>query len=331
MEYPGSPQGEKGTVSPDYAALVDAQTWAFIQRVNAFYPPEAIGMPITKNREVYERTSRAFFAGYPEGVAAETSAIAAAGYSIPIRIYRPGQPSKAATVLYFHGGGFILGSLDSHDDICAELSAATGYTLVSVGYRLAPEHSHHETLDDVVAAFNWAAEAFSEPLVLVGESAGGTLAACLARQSRGHPRAPVGQVLIYPYLGGDMETGSYVAHADAPMLTTRDLRTYVATWTGGADVAADLRFMPLADDDFSGLPPTVIFSAECDPLSSDGKIYCERVRAAGGLAYQWEEHGLIHGYLRGRHMVDRARASFARIIHAIKAPSLSRAGLTRRG
>src|SRR5262245_3760443 len=95
-----------------------------------------------QQRAVYDRLCRAFFAGYPQGVAVETTAIATSTHAIPVRIYRRSGPNTAAVVLYLHGGGWILGGLDSHDDVCAELCASTGYELISVDYRLAPEHVH---------------------------------------------------------------------------------------------------------------------------------------------------------------------------------------------
>ncbi|NGO50862.1 alpha/beta hydrolase [Allomesorhizobium camelthorni] len=304
-------------MAPDYRKLLDAEMWAFIDRIYGFYPPEAIDWPIGKNREVYDRMSRAFHAGRPAGVGAETTAIIAPTHRIPIRIYRSAAPDASAIVLYFHGGGFILGGLDSHDDICAELCAAAGYAVVSVDYRLAPEHTGTAAFDDAVAAFEWAAANYRQPIVVAGESAGGNLAACLAHHVRGHARAPIGHVLIYPSLGGDMTKGSYVTHAEAPLLTASDVEFYHDVRTGGADVSQDPRYTPLAASDFTGLPPTVIFTAECDPLSSDGESNRDRILAAGGRAHWSEEQGLVHGYLRARHMAGRASASFARIVEAV--------------
>ncbi|MEJ6782203.1 alpha/beta hydrolase [Aminobacter sp. Piv2-1] len=303
----------------DYAKLIDAETWAFIERTNSYYPPDTIDYTVHQQRDIYDRMCGEFFAGYPEGVAAETTAIAAPGRKIPIRIYRLAGTTPEAVVLYFHGGGFILGGLDSHDDVCAELCGRTGYEVVSVDYRLAPEHRHPAAFDDAMAAFEWAIEAHAQPVVLAGDSAGGNLAAAVSHATRGHERRPVGQVLIYPGLGGDQSRGSYVRHAEAPMLTMRDLEFYKDIRTGGEDRTGDITLMPLADADFANLPPTVIITAECDPLSSDGEAYGERVVAAGGKAFWFEEPGLVHGYLRARHSVGRARASFTRVVDAVAA------------
>jgi len=302
----------------DYTKLIDAETSAFIERTNSYYPPDTIDYTIAQQREIYDRMCREFFAGYPEGVAVETSAIAAPAHDIPIRIYRS-APQPAATVLYIHGGGFILGGLDSHDDVCAELCARTGHEVVSVDYRLAPEHLHPAAFDDAMSAFAWVASTRDRPILLCGDSAGGNLCAAVAHATRGRAKRPVGQVLIYPGLGGDRSKGSYVTHAEAPMLTMRDLEFYKHIRTGGADLAGDVTLSPLADTDFANLPPTVLITAECDPLSSDGETYRDRIIAAGGRATWFEEPGLVHGYLRARHTVGRARESFTRIVDAIAA------------
>jgi acetyl esterase len=300
----------------DYAELLDAETQAFIDRTNSFYPPETIDFTIEEQRAVYGRMCRSFFAGYPDGVTAETTAIDTPTHAIPIRIYRNARPNPAAVILYYHGGGYILGGLDSHDDVCAELCDRAGYELISVDYRLAPEHLHPAAFDDAIAAFEWAARTYARPIVVSGDSGGGNLAAAVSHATRGHSRSPIGQVLIYPTLGGDVAKGSYVTHAEAPMLTLRDLQFYRIIRGGAAN---DPRCHPLADGDFSRLPPTVVITAECDPLSSDGETYRDRLLAAGGKAWWKEEPGLVHGYLRGRHNVKRAAESFARIADAVAA------------
>jgi len=301
----------------DYKTLIDAETWAFIERTNSYYPPDTIDYTIAEQRAIYNRMCREFFAGYPQGVTAQTTTITAPANSIPIRIYRRATPDKAAMVLYVHGGGFILGGLNSHDDVCAELCARTGYEVVSVDYRLAPEHLHPAAFDDVLCAFEWASKTYGCPVLLFGDSAGGNLCAAVAHATRGHVKKPFGQVLIYPGLGGDHSRGSYVTHAEAPMLTARDLEFYKHIRTGGVDRTGDITLSPLADADFAYLPPAVLVTAQCDPLSSDGEAYRDRVVAADGHAYWFEEPGLVHGYLRARHTVGRARASFTRIVEAV--------------
>ncbi|HEV7253299.1 MAG TPA: alpha/beta hydrolase [Mesorhizobium sp.] len=304
---------------PDYASLIDAETWAFIRRTESFYPPDAVNHTVSEQRAVYDGMCRAFHAGHPEGVSVETTAIPAEGRAIPVRIYRAAQENPAAVVLYLHGGGFVVGGLDSHDDVCAEISARTGFRVASIDYRLAPEHTHPAAFDDALDAFLWTAREWERPVVLVGDSAGGNLAAAVSHAARSAEVQPIGQVLIYPGLGGPMDHGSYLAHAHAPMLTSVDLDFYRDIRAGGRDVTQDPSFAPLADADFSGLPPTAIVTAQCDPLSSDGETYRDRILAAGGRAWWREEPGLVHGFLRARHSVRRARECFARIVDAVGA------------
>lgn len=302
----------------DYAKLIDAETRAFIERTNEWYPPDAVDRSIAEQRAVYDEMCRAFFTGYPQGVNARDSAVEAPGRAIPVRIYRTAA-EPVVTLLYFHGGGFVLGGLESHDDVCAELAATTGYEVVAVDYRLAPEHTHPAQFDDALAAFEWATATRERPVLLCGDSAGGNIAAAVSHATRGHKRRPAGQVLIYPTLGGDQHRGSYVTHAEAPMLTTRDLGFYRDIRAGDRDVTGDITFAPLADADFANLPPTFVVTAECDPLSSDGEAYRDRILAAGGTAAWVEEKGLVHGFLRARHSVGRAKAGFRRIADALAA------------
>ncbi|MBZ9996477.1 alpha/beta hydrolase [Mesorhizobium sp. BH1-1-4] len=302
-----------------YETWLDPALWAYIDSVNAFYPPRISGLPVDKQRAVYARMCRAFHQGRPPGVKASDSLVAGSKHDIPVRRYRLAGAAPRATVLYFHGGGFILGDLESHDDICAELCAGTGFDVLSVDYRLAPEHLHPAAFNDALAAFEWAAASSELPLVLCGESAGGNLAAGVAQAARRHPRAAIGQVLIYPDLGGIEAMGSYIEHADAPLLSTGDAAFYRDVRSARKQSPDDPTFSPLRDTDFSSLPPTVIITAECDPLSSDGEAYRDHILDAGGKAWWHEEPRLVHSFLRARTTVPAAAQAFARIIAAVAA------------
>lgn len=302
----------------DYRTLIDADIWAFIDKTGTFYPPDIAGYSIERRRDVYNQMCRAFFSGYPEGVSAENKTIALRDRKIAVRRYRAMRYDRHALVIYYHGGGFVTGGLDSHDDICAEICYRTGYEVLAVDYRLAPEHPHPAAFEDALAAYRWVAEGYDIPIVLTGDSAGGNLAAAVAHAMRKAPDRAIGQMLIYPLLGDEMSGGSFARHAYAPMLTLRDLHFYRDIRAGGRDVSRDPSFGPLCDSDFSGLPPTVVITAEYDPLSSDGEAYRDSILDAGGRAWWHEEAGLVHGYLRARHIVSRARESFTRIIDAIR-------------
>ncbi|WP_424943494.1 alpha/beta hydrolase [Aliiroseovarius crassostreae] len=295
----------------DYETLIDDETWAFIRKTEDYYPPDTTHLSVAEQRQIYDRMCRAFFSGYPAGISVRDDR----AEGIPLRIYEPADP--AGTVAFFHGGGFVVGGLDSHDDVCAEICQRTGLRLVSTDYRLCPEHPHPAAFEDAWSVTQYVSLTWPGVTVLAGDSAGGNLAAAVAHKARGHIEI-AGQVLIYPGLGGDMGQGSYIRHAKAPMLTLDEVKFYMSMRYGGVDGPVDPTSAPLLDSDFAGLPPTVVITAQCDPLSDDGGAYRDRIRAAGGKAHWVEEQGLVHGYLRGRSSVTRARQSFDRIIHAIR-------------
>jgi acetyl esterase len=297
----------------DYERLIDEETWAFIRRTAESYPDEAVDLSIEDQRKVYDTMCQDFRQPRPEGVKVQD--LSANG--VPVRLYTAGQPTR--TVVYFHGGGFVVGGLDSHDDVCAEICAQTGYRIVAVDYRLCPENVHPAQFQDCWTATNWAAEEFGDPMILAGDSAGGNLAASVAHHARGRLENILGQVLIYPGLGGDTSKGSYIEHAHAPLLTLEDIKFYETVRCGGPAPSGDPTFAPLQDTDFSSLPPTVAITADCDPLRDDGSDYCAAIQSAGGRAEWINEPGLVHGYLRARTSVKRAADSFERISIAIEA------------
>jgi len=300
-------------IETKYAHLEDPGMREFLVAGERFYPPDAVNFTMAEQRAFYDRYCAHFRKPRPDGVAAEDVAFG----GVPCRHYRLAGTENAPVLVYLHGGGFVVGGLDSHDDVCAELCARTGYTVVSADYRLSPEHLHPAAFEDALAVARQAAR-MSAKFLLVGDSAGGNLAAAVSHALRGE-LTPMGQVLIYPGLGGDRTKGSYVTHANAPMLTKADVDFYSGIRTGGAEAKGDPRLAPLHDTDFAALPPTVIVTAQCDPLSDDGRDYRDALLAAGGRAVWFEEPGLVHGYLRARHTVGRARDSFTRIVDAVSA------------
>lgn len=297
----------------DYSKLIDAETWSFIKDTATYYPEDTATFTIEDQRRVYDEMCVAFHAGRPAGVATQDKAFG----GVPCRVYE--RRASAVTVVYFHGGGFVVGGLESHDDVCAEICARTGYRVVSVDYRMSPEHRHPAAFDDSLAATKAVAETFGGQIVLAGDSAGGNLAATVAHAARGELDNIIGQVLIYPGLGGDFDKGSYLTHAHAPMLTRDDILFYRSVRFHGDEPLGDPTYAPLHDKSFANLPPTVVISAECDPLSDDGLDYRNAVQQAGGRAVWFNEDGMVHGYLRARTTVRRAAASFDRIIAAIDA------------
>jgi acetyl esterase len=271
---------------------------------------------VAQQRIDYEAVVRQFSYAHPAGISTRDSRLVGRHGDIPLRHYSHGDDNDKALILFIHGGGFILGSLDSHDDICAELCAASGYDLVSVDYRLSPEHLHPVHLDDVEDAFHGCGH---DNTILVGVSAGGTLAAALCHRLKSKPLKPAGQVLVYPSLGGDcFDLDSYRDNAEAPLLSTADIHFYRGTRCAGDTLPLDdPEFYPLVATDFKGIAPTIAFSADVDPLRDDARLYVEKLQAAE-IPAQWiNEAGLVHDYLRARHVSAVAGAAFARIGNAI--------------
>lgn len=285
--------------------IADPQVLDFIARTEAAYPAEANDAGAADNRRLYDAMCAAFRAARPDGLPVEDRNLG----GVPCRIY--GRESPVA-VLYLHGGGFVVGGLDSHDDICAEIADQTGLLVISVDYRLAPEHRWPAQIEDVIAVW----QNVARPAVVVGDSAGAMLAASLCLAQRGGPQ-PLGQVLIYPTLGGDRSAASYTEHAEAPLLRTADLDSYHVALHGDGPVTDPLA-RPLMVEDLMGVAPAFIVTADVDPLRDDGAAYASRLRAAGVAAEWRNEPQLPHGYLRARHHSARAAASFASIIAAIR-------------
>ena len=321
----------------DYATLIDSETWDFIRQTESWYPTDTLDFSVQRQREIYNTMCHEFHHGYPINVSASDHKIKHSGVSVSVRRYTSetdtGQPNTyqispsnlntdKARIIYFHGGGFVVGDLQSHDDVCAELCDRTGFDVTSVDYRLAPEHVHPASFEDCLACVQHESQRTGQSIILCGDSAGGNLAAAVAHAlrdlSNGDNKPDViGQVLIYPALGGDMTSGSYITHAQAPMLTTQDVHYYESIRSADSSVHSHPTFAPLKDNNFSELPNTVVFSAECDPLSDDGRHYCESIVSHGGQARWVNESGLVHGYLRARHTVARAQDSFTRIVSAL--------------
>jgi len=301
--------------TPDYRALIDQEIWDFIEHTDRWYPADAVQRTIDEQRTIYTAMCREFSNGRPERVQVSDDLVETCEPNVPVRRYWCTDAKADSHIIYVHGGGFVVGNLDSHDDVCAELCDTTGLGVTSIDYRLSPEHKHPKAFDDCVAVVQHEAQRLGVPLLLCGDSAGGNLCAAVAHRLRSAKQhSPVlGQVLIYPALGGDPDTGSYLTHANAPMLTLDEVSFYSLVRVDESLPTNDASFAPLHDDNFADLPNTFVLSSECDPLSDDGRLYCEAINQAGGNATWRNEKGLVHGYLRARHTSSRARASFKAI------------------
>jgi acetyl esterase/lipase len=220
-----------------------------------------------------------------------------------VRVYRPVE-RPAGVIVYYHGGGWVLGSLDSSDAQLRAFARQTQCCIVAVDYRLAPEHPFPAAVVDALEALNWADASLVDlagarvPLIVAGDSAGAnlaTVAAIQARDSGGPPLA--GQLLYYPVTDAVLDTPSYIANAEGYFLTRDLMRWFWNHYVPDAAQRADSRCAPLRTADLSRLPPALIQTAEFDPLLDEGEAYAQRLRAAGTTATLQRRAGLIHGYV----------------------------------
>lgn len=284
---------------------------AFHERCEAFYPADAVNASIEQQRQWYDALCAAFDTPLPEGLTRRDGLVAA---RIPVRHYRPAVVATETRIFYIHGGGCVVGSLESHDAICAELADGTRAELVAVDYRLAPEHVWPAAFEDCVAVLE-ALLADGRPLVVAGDSAGGNLAAGIVLKAKAEGLSGiVGQVLIYPGLGGDLVSGSYVEMAEAPGLSTTDVAYYREVLKAPSD---DAFAYPLRAADLSGLPPAYITGAHFDPLRDDARAYAARLAQAGVDVTYREEPQMIHAWLRARHVSPGARVGFGYLVHGV--------------
>ncbi|RQR30339.1 alpha/beta hydrolase [Burkholderia sp. Bp9143] len=294
--------------------MLEPEIAAFVAAVDAWYPADAAARSPDAQRRVYDRFAAAWTpAELPAGIVQHDAVWHAPdGHAIALRRYAPAQGEPRGTVLFFHGGGFVVGSLDSHALITARLAADTGLAVIAVDYRLAPEHRAPAALEDCLAvtraardAARWPFDSCARPLTLAGDSAGGNLAAAVATALRDAGEGGIdGIALVYPMLGFEPQSPARETEAHAPMLTLDDVHRYRALYWGDADetVFDDAPLLrasvPLAASRFDGLPPVLAIGAEHDPLRDDARVYVERILAAGGAARYWRGEGLVHGCWR---------------------------------
>ena len=243
-----------------------------------------------------------------------------------IRLYRPaGAVARLLpTILYFHGGGWVIGSLEAYDLACRYFCCRSDCAVVAVDYRLAPEHKFPAAVDDAVAAFRWLATEGSsiglDParIVVAGDSAGGTLAAVVAQLVRGEARTPCLQWLIYPATDLVGETHSHQSCGEGFLLTRADMEWMRGLYLGDNDDLADPRVSPLRASDLSGLPPALVFTAGFDPLRDEGQAYAERLAASGVKTVHREFDSLIHGFVGMRGALQAAARAMDDMVAGVR-------------
>jgi acetyl esterase len=281
---------------------VDPQIQALLERGTGV--PATHTLPVDEARRLYEARIAVMAPPAEVATVAERS-IAGPGGAIRLRIYTPKGQGPFPLMVFFHGSGFVLCSLDTHDGMCRNLSAGIGCVVVSVDYRLAPEHKFPAGPDDCLAATRWAAahavELNADPsrIVLAGDSAGGNMAAVTALRVRdeGGP-AFTGQMLLYPVTDYHTPgTPSYQENAEGYGLTRDTMKWFWAHYLEDADQAEHPYASPLRARDLAGLAPAYVLSAEYDPLRDEAERYGERLRASGVPVEITRRAGMNHGFM----------------------------------
>jgi acetyl esterase len=313
--------------APAILPPLDPGMLAFNRKITAATPPEAVHWPLARQRAAWDEVCRSFRSPRPAGVRVENVTIAGPGGPLKLRVYQPAGEGSTPGVLYFHGGGWVLGSLETHDDMCAEMAAGAHVVVVAVDYRLAPEHPHPAQFEDNLAARDWLlreGSAFgvdTSRLLAAGDSAGGQMTAALAIHLRDR-RLPqlLGQVLIYPALGADVDTSSYRVNERALSLSKEEMVHYLDAFLGpaGSPAWTDKYALPLLETDYSRLPPAFVTAAGHDPLHDDAVAYAERLREAGVAVTLRREPTLGHSYMRARRVSEPARDGFDAIVSGIR-------------
>ncbi len=246
--------------------------------------------------------------GEPEPVGrVEDLEIEGPGGPLRLRVYEP-VTSPPGTLVYFHGGGWVLGNLDTHDALARGLANASGLRVVAVDYRLAPEHPHPAALEDARAAVCWARAREVGALLVGGDSAGGHLATCVAAGARGTGLALAGQLLVYPVTDlASFDRPSYEAFAEGYWLTRPGMEWFRGHYlTAGTD-RRDADVSPLYRENLEDMPPAVIVAAECDVLRDEGVAYAVRLEEAGCDVTYRIYPGVIHGFMALAGLIPEGR------------------------
>ncbi|MCK2215558.1 alpha/beta hydrolase [Actinomadura sp. ATCC 31491] len=240
------------------------------------------------------------------------------GGSFGARVLVPSETPRGV-IVYYHGGGWVIGGLDEFDTLARQLAARTGCTVVLADYRLAPEHRYPTAARDAYAALTWAATAFPGlPIVVAGDSAGGNLAAVVARRARDEDGPPIRlQVLVYPVTDCDLDNASYTAPDNQLMLNRDSMIWFWDHYAPDHATRADPDASPLRAADLSGLPPALVLTAEHDVLRDEGEAYAERLRQAGVPVELKRFEGQMHGFFQMVNVLPGSAAGMGTVSEAV--------------
>ena len=304
---------------------LDPDAQAVLDLLGAAGGPQLHEVPVPEARQLLAAMAAMQGDGEPVQATQDHRIPGPAG-EIPIRVYQPEVVGPLPLLVYFHGGGWVLGNIETHDGICRALANAAGCVVVSVDYRLAPEHPFPAAPEDCYAAACWVAEHAAELggdgacIALGGDSAGGNLATvtALMLRDRGGPAIRL-QLLAYPVIEGRRELPSYVENAEGYLLTADAMRWFWNHYTPTAADRENPHASPLAAADLAGLPPALVFTAGFDPLRDEGEAYAARLEAEGVATTCRRYPGQIHGFFTMTNTSDAAKRAVGEAAAALRA------------
>ena len=299
---------------------LDPQVRTILEGMRRAKTPPLSSHPPPRAREVYEKGLRILDLARDPAIASHERELASPGGPLPMRVHCPADraPLSGPVLIWFHGGGYCVGSADAAAPVCDALAAQTGCSVVAIDYRLAPEHPFPAAVEDCVAAYRTllaelgGGEHAARRIALGGDSAGATLAlvAALIARDAGTP-LPASLLLVTPTALGRRETRSRQEFAEGYFLGMQDLHWFLDHYTGGRDLDRDFRFAPIAAESFAGIAPTFIAAAQCDPLGDDAQELA-RALARDQVPVRCEVYaGMTHGFFHMGGMVRRAREAHA--------------------
>lgn len=306
---------------------LDPQVEDFLRRLAAAKLPPISEQTVAQARAQMDLSTR-FLGELPSVDQVEDRKIAGPGGGLRVRIITPkNAPAPPRPILvYFHGGGWVLGNIESHENVCRAIANAAGSSVVTVDYRRPPEHRFPAAVEDAYAATAWAAAHADElggsagKVMVAGDSAGGNLAAVVAQMARdrGGPGLAL-QVLVYPITDYNLHNHSYREFAEGYFLTRAEMAWYWEQYVEKPDDRTHPHASPRRTNDLVGLPPALVITAEYDVLRDEGESYAAQLRAAGVPVTLHRYEGMIHGFVRRFPFFDQGRAAIEEIGRAISA------------
>jgi acetyl esterase len=303
-----------------------AEVRALLESLEADPAPPIETLPVVEARRAVVEALKTL-AGNPEEVArVQDLETPGPGGAVPVRVYTPPGSGPFPGVVYFHGGGWVVCDLDTHDVVCRAIARRAGAVVAAVDYRLAPEYPFPAAVEDCYAATEWAATnaaalgISASRLAVAGDSAGGNLAAVVSRKCRdaGGPRLAL-QVLVYPVANLDsFATSSYEEFADGYYLTRSEMEWFRRCYLARPEDAKNPDASPLLAADLRGLPPALVITAECDPLRDEGEAFARRLSEAGVPVTCTRYNGMIHPFFSLGGVISQGRRAIEQVAAAVR-------------